>query len=99
MIKIITRLLCFLHPLFRHSGICFEQMLAIVTTKLTIDDRIEKGGKRKSNTSNTLRKQAILMLIIGGFFFLATYTTNTLAISPARLSQLSGYHSHYYIHG
>lgn len=81
MIKIITRVLCFLRPLFLRSGICFEQMSAIVTTKLTIDDRIDKGGKSKSNTSNTLRKQAILMLIIGGFFFLATYTTSTLPIA------------------
>lgn len=79
MIKFITRLLRCLRPLFSHSGIRFEQMLSIVSLKLTIDDRIEKNGKGGRNSSNTLLKQSLTMFFIGGLFFLGIYAFGSLS--------------------
>lgn len=68
-------------PLFDRLNINFEQMGAIVSAKLTIDDRIERNGKSVRNTNHTLRKQSILMIIIGGLFFYVSYLHDNLPIA------------------
>ena len=81
MIKSVIWFLGLLRPLFVHLGVNFQQMKAIVHTKLVIDNRIEKNGKSGQNTNNTLAKNAILMGIIGGFLFLCTYSIRSLSIT------------------
>ena len=68
MIKIITQVLQLFRGVFTRAGIDFERMLAIVTIKLTVDNRIDRSGRNK-NTSNALTRQGILLGICGPIFF------------------------------
>ena len=42
MIKVVTQILWFFQGLFTRMGVDFDRMLAIVTVKLTVDNRQEK---------------------------------------------------------
>lgn len=81
MIRIVLWLLRLSRPLFAHLGVNSAQMEAIVRTKLTIDNRIERNGKSSHKTDHTLMKQAILMGIVGGFLFLYTYLLKSPIVS------------------
>lgn len=68
MIKIVTRILQLLRGIFTRAGVDFERMLAIVTVKLTVDNRIDRSGRNKK-TSNALWRQGVLLGISGAVFF------------------------------
>ena len=70
MIKVVTQILWFFQGLFTRMGVDFDRMLAIVTVKLTVDNRIDRSGRGKKNTSNALMRQGILLGICGPIFFL-----------------------------
>lgn len=76
MIKLVLGILRLLRPLFLRLGIHYDQMAAIVSAKLTIDDRIEKNGK---TGSNTLLKQALLMAFLGVCLFSMGYWRGSLS--------------------
>ena len=65
MIKVVTQILWFFQGLFTRMGVDFDRMLAIVTVKLTVDNRIDRSGQGKKNTSNALMRQGILLGICG----------------------------------
>lgn len=56
MIKVVTQILWFFQGLFTRMGVDFDRMLAIVTVKLTVDNRIDRSGRGKKNTSNALMR-------------------------------------------
>lgn len=68
MIKVVTRILQLLRGIFIRAGVDFERMLAIVTVKLTVDNRIDRSGRNKK-TSNALWRQGVLLGISGAVFF------------------------------
>ncbi len=47
MIKVVTQILWFFQGLFTRMGVDFDRMLAIVTVKLTVDNRIDRSGRGK----------------------------------------------------
>ncbi len=81
MISVVLWFLRLFRPLFVRLGVDSIQMEAIVRTKLTIDNRIERNGKSSHKTDHTLLKQAILMGVIGGFLFLYTYFLKSPLVS------------------
>lgn len=68
MIKVVTRILQLLRGIFTRAGVDFERMLAIVTVKLTVDNRVDRSGRNKK-TSNALWRQGVLLGISGAVFF------------------------------
>lgn len=79
MIKIITQVLQLFRGVFMRAGIDFERMLAIVTIKLTVDNRIDRSGRNK-NTSNALTRQGILLGICGPIFFVFGMAAGSLEV-------------------
>lgn len=71
MIKMVTGILPLFRSVFVRLGVNFEQLLAIVTAKLTVDNRIDKSGRTNKDVSNALMKQGIIYGITGPLFFLA----------------------------
>ena len=51
MIKVVTQILRLFQGVFTRMGVDFDRMLAIVTVKLTVDNRIDRSGRKKKNTS------------------------------------------------
>ncbi len=70
MIKVVTQILRLFQGVFTRMGVDFDRMLAIVTVKVTVDNRIDRSGRNKKNTSNALMRQGILLGICGPIFFL-----------------------------
>jgi hypothetical protein len=68
MIKVVTQILQLLRGIFTRAGVDFERMLAIVTVKLTVDNRVDRSGRNKK-TSNALWRQGVLLGISGAVFF------------------------------
>lgn len=68
MIKVVTQILQLLRGIFIRAGVDFERMLAIVTVKLTVDNRVDRSGRNKK-TSNALWRQGVLLGISGAVFF------------------------------
>lgn len=68
MIKVVTQILRLFQGVFTRMGVDFDRMLAIVTVKLTVDNRIDRSGRKKKNTSNGLMRQGILLGICGPIF-------------------------------
>lgn len=60
MIKMVTGILPLFRSVFVRLGVNFEQLLAIVTAKLTVDNRIDKSGRTNKDVSNALMKQGII---------------------------------------
>ena len=79
MIKIVTQVLRLFRGIFIRAGIDFERMLAIVTVKLTVDNRIDRSGRNK-NTSNALARQGILLGICGPIFFVFGMAAGSLEV-------------------
>lgn len=69
MIKVVTGVLPLFRSIFVRLGVNFEQLLAIVTVKLTVDNRIDKSGRTNKDVSNALMKQGIIYGITGPLFF------------------------------
>ena len=46
MIKVVTQILWFFQGLFTRMGVDFDRMLAIVTVKLTVDNRIDRRDRK-----------------------------------------------------
>ena len=70
MIKVVAQILRLFQGVFTRMGVDFDRMLAIVTVKLTVDNRIDRSGRNKKNASNALMRQGILLGICGPIFFL-----------------------------
>ena len=81
MIKVVTQILWFFQGLFTRMGVDFDRMLAIVTVKLTVDNRIDRSGQGKKNTSNALMRQGILLGICGLIFFLTGIASGAFGVS------------------
>ena len=81
MIKVVTQILWFFQGLFTRMGVDFDRMLAIVTVKLTVDNRIDRSGRGKKNTSNALMRQGILLGICGLIFFLTGIASGAFGVS------------------
>ena len=81
MIKVVTQILWFFQGLFTRMGVDFDRMLAIVTVKLTVDNRIDRSGRGKKNTSNALMRQGILLGICGPIFFLTGIASGAFGVS------------------
>ena len=61
MIKVVAQILRLFQGVFTRMGVDFDRMLAIVTVKLTVDNRIDRSGRNKKNASNALMRQGILL--------------------------------------
>ena len=59
MITVVAQILRLFRGMFTRMGVDFDRMLAIVTVKLTLDNRIDRSGRNKKNASNALLKQGI----------------------------------------
>ncbi len=81
MIRVVTRILRLFQGLFTRIGVDFDRMLAIVTVKLTVDNRIDRSGRNKKNTSNALTRQGILLGICGPIFFSSGIMSGTFEVS------------------
>lgn len=80
MIKIVTRILRLFPGLFTRAGVDFNRMLAIVTIKIAIDNRIDRSGKKKE-TSNGLVWQGIILALCGPIFFISGISTGAYEVS------------------
>ena len=49
MIKVVAQILRLFRGMFTRMGVDFDRMLAIVTVKLTLDNRIDRSGRNKKN--------------------------------------------------
>ena len=81
MIKVVTQILRLFQGVFTRMGVDFDRMLAIVTVKLTVDNRIDRSGRKKKNTSNGLMRQGILLGICGPIFFLPGIASGAFEVS------------------
>lgn len=81
MIKVVTQILQLFQGLFTRIGVDFDRMLAIVTVKLTVDNRIDRCGRSKKNASNALMRQGILLGICGPIFFLTGIASGAFEMS------------------
>lgn len=78
MIKAILFILNIFRPLFIRLGIDHKQMCSIVTTKMTVNNRIEKNKNGKQNANNTMLKQGIIMALTGPLLFFFALRTASL---------------------
>lgn len=65
-------LICILHwfrPLLTRTGVNFDQLVSIVSVKLTVDNRIDKSGRERKNQNNALVRQGIILGFVGLMFF------------------------------
>ena len=81
MIKVVAQILRLFRGMFTRMGVDFDRMLAIVTVKLTLDNRIDRSGRNKKNASNALMKQGILLGICGPIFFLSGIASGAFEVS------------------
>ena len=81
MIQVVAQILRLFRGVFTRMGVDFDRMLAIVTVKLTQDNRIDRSGRNKKNTSNALMKQGILLGICGPIFFLSGIASGAFEVS------------------
>ena len=81
MIKVVAQILRLFQGVFTRMGVDFDRMLAIVTVKLTVDNRIDRSGRGKKNTSNALMRQGILLGICGPIFFLTGIASGAFGVS------------------
>lgn len=78
MNKAIVFILNIFRPLFNRLNIDYKQMCSIVTTKLTVNNRIEKNRNGKPNANNTMIKQGIIMSLSGPLLFFFALRTSSL---------------------
>ena len=81
MIRVVTQILRLFQGVFTRMGVDFDRMLAIVTVKLTVDNRIDRSGRNKKNASNALMRQGILLGICGPIFFLTGIASGAFGVS------------------
>ena len=81
MIKVVAQILRLFQGVFTRMGVDFDRMLAIVTVKLTVDNRIDRSGRNKKNASNALMRQGILLGICGPIFFLTGIASGAFGVS------------------
>ena len=81
MIRVVTQILRLFQGVFTRMGVDFDRMLAIVTVRLTVDNRIDRSGRNKKNASNALMRQGILLGICGPIFFLTGIASGAFGVS------------------
>ena len=84
MERFLLKLLDFLAWFFRATGVDYEQLRAIVSTKLTMDNRRHLVGyaqKRKKDPANTFDLTLFFYAIFGAFVSLAMYNIPSFILS------------------